>query len=176
LTRITHRREAFLMSALPIDLEAEKIQYDGQWCTRDELAKRIKSMLDGGDFQVTRPSQALEALTATLANLKTVSFRVTPEQEGAISQAAARTGKTPGALIREALGAYLNGASKSATPPPPPAAALQAAGGPPTLTPAGGPPPVIVTEEVSADEAAEAMNLTPKKKEEESIERGWFGR
>jgi len=38
------------MTPQPIDLDAEAIQFEGHWYTRDELARKIKSMLDAGDF------------------------------------------------------------------------------------------------------------------------------
>lgn len=88
---------------LPIDLDSETIQYEGHWYTRDELAKRIKAMLDAGDFAVGRPSQALEQLTHTLSGLRTMAFRVTPEMADALNQLAARQGRGVGAVIREAL-------------------------------------------------------------------------
>lgn len=88
---------------LPIDLDSETIQYEGHWYTRDELAKRIKAMLDAGDFAVGRPSQALEQLTHTLAGLRTMAFRVSPEMADALNQLAARQGRGVGAVIREAL-------------------------------------------------------------------------
>lgn len=190
---------------LPIDLESETIQFDGQWCTRDELARRIKKMLDSGDFAVGKPSQALEQLTATLANLRTLSLRVTPEMGDALSQAAARQGKTVGGVIREAIAGHLG--LKAADPEPTPSAgtrrvtdpeiptAKAAAQAPAPAIPApqavipgpgalktAAPSPAgtadkgaIVTEPASPEEAASAVDLTPKKKEEEAVERRWFG-
>lgn len=95
------------MSQWPIDLDTESIQYDEQWYTRDELARRIKTMLDNGDFAVGKPSQALEQLTLTLSNLRTIAFKITPEMADAVQQAAARQGRTVGGLIREAISDYL---------------------------------------------------------------------
>lgn len=95
------------MSQWAIDLDTESIQYDEQWYTREELARRIKAMLDNGDFAVGRPSQALEQLTLTLANLRTIAFKITPEMADAVQQAAARQGRTVGGLIREAISDYL---------------------------------------------------------------------
>lgn len=95
------------MSQWPIDLDTESIQYDEQWYTREELARRIKAMLDNGDFAVGRPSQALEQLTLTLSNLRTIAFKITPDMADAVQQAAARQGRTVGGLIREAITDYL---------------------------------------------------------------------
>lgn len=102
------------MTPWPIDLDTESIQYDGHWYTRDELARRIKSMLDAGDFAVGKPSQALEQLTVTLSTLRSLSFKITPEMADAVQQAAARQGRTIGGLIREAISDYLGFAAMPA--------------------------------------------------------------
>ncbi len=102
------------MSNWPIDLDTESIQYEGTWYTRDELARRIKSMLDAGDFAVGKPSAALEELTLTLTGLRTVAFKITPDMADAINQAAGRQGRTAGGLIREAISDYLGFASMPA--------------------------------------------------------------
>lgn len=91
------------MNSLPVDIDAETVQLDGQWLTRDALAQRIRAMLDSGDFQVARPSQALEHLNHTLSSVRTLGFRATPELVDALNAATARTGKGMGTLIREAL-------------------------------------------------------------------------
>ncbi len=91
------------MSQLPIDIDAEAVYFDGHWYTRDDLARRIKAMLDGGDFAVTRPSTALEQLTAVIASVRTLAFRATPDMVEAINAGAARAGKSVGAFVRDAL-------------------------------------------------------------------------
>ncbi len=191
----------------PIDLDSESVQFDGHWYTRDDLARRIKSMLDAGDFAVTRPSQALEELTGVLASLRTLAFRALPEMGDALNSAAASQGKTVGAVVREAVAAFLAmpvapGPAKpiplQAKAPEPAAAPTAAASkAPPNLAPAKPvvPEPVtpasalsvpeapsvvvdrsaIVTEEAGQGEGAEAVDLTSKKKEEEAVERRWFG-
>ena len=203
------------MNQLPLDLDTESVQFDGQWYTRDALAQRIKAMLDAGDFAVTRPSQALESLTTTLASLRTIDFRATPELADALSAAATRHGKTVGGVIRNALSSLLGlpanemavhdlpapaWHSLDSEVPPVPVRPLEAATVPSNLTPialtvpavlagpgalkaAGVAPPsvvvdrqVMLAEEVSLEDAAQAVSLTPKKsKEEEAVERRWFG-
>jgi hypothetical protein len=96
------------MSQLPIDLDAEAIQYDGHWCTREDLARRIRQMLDGGDFAVGKISTALEQLTTVLAGLRTLAFRLPPDMADQLNQVAARHGRTLGSLIRESLTVHLN--------------------------------------------------------------------
>jgi hypothetical protein len=117
------------MSQLPIDLDAEAIQFDGHWYTREDLARRIKQMLDSGDFAVGKISQALEQLTTVLASLRTLAFRLPPDMADQLNQVAARHGRTLGSLIRESLSVHLNlkgvnlmegAVSAPVTPPIPP--------------------------------------------------------
>lgn len=207
------------MSQLPIDIDTESVQFEGHWYTREALAARIKGMLDAGDFSVSRPSQALENLTNTLASLRTLAFRATPELADALNSAAARHGKTVGAVIRDAMTSLLGltiadeeapapsarenlptgrrptdpelpAATHRASEVPQAAAAPPSPAVPPHLTPAApvvqaGPgamknaeirQPSVVVEDVSVEDAAGAVDLTSKKtKEEEAVERRWFG-
>ncbi len=126
------------MNQLPIDVDAEAIFLDGTWYTREDLARKIKAMIDAGDFNVARPSAALEALSSTLQQVRTLSFRVTPDLADALNQLATRTGNSVGQLVREAVMQLLTqGAApqealrredtvKSAAPTPPEAQPLQA--------------------------------------------------
>src|SRR5256885_79191 len=92
---------------LPIHLDSEAIQFDGHWYTRDELAKKIRSMLDASDFAVGKPSQALEQLTTTMSSVRTLAFRVTPEMADTLNQLATRHGRSVGAIVRESLALHL---------------------------------------------------------------------
>lgn len=196
--------------AYPLDLDAETISLDGHWYTRDELARRIKTMLDAGDFSVTRPSQALEQLTQTLAALRTIAFRAPPDLADALAARAARLGKTPGGVVREALIAYLGAGDslglatqRALTPQPVPvavqplhvvvAAATAPQGSEEPLQPiplvesvAPSPDshrsdtapivPTVVVDQPVAVAAAQAPDpAQQKKREEEEIERRWFG-
>lgn len=95
------------MSDTPIDVDAEAIFLDGSWYTREDLSRRIKAMLDQGDFNVARPSAALEQLTQTLSTVRTLVFRCTPDLAEGLNQLAARTGHSVGAVIREAVAQML---------------------------------------------------------------------
>lgn len=88
---------------LQIDLDAEAVLFDGHWLTRDDLARRIRTMLDGGDYAVTRQSQALEELTKTVQAVRTITFRATPDLVEALNMFASRAGQSVGALVRETL-------------------------------------------------------------------------
>jgi predicted DNA-binding protein len=118
-----------------IDLDSEAVWLDGAWYTRDELARRIKDMIEQGDFRVSRPSQALERLEAALSQAQLVHVRVPNDLAASLGEAAARLGRPLGHLVREAVAYYLAAAAAygaaqaaqqqggaGAPPPPPPAA------------------------------------------------------
>jgi hypothetical protein len=117
-----------------IDLDAEAILFDGHWYTRDDLARRIKAMLDSGDFNLSRPSQALEQLTQVMASVRTVAFRATPDIVEALNRSAAQQGKTVGNRIRELLVAGL-GTGGHGVVGAEPVAAASPAPPPPTIKP-----------------------------------------
>ena len=86
-----------------IDLDSESVWLDGAWYTRQELARRIKEMIETGDFRVSRPSQALERLEAALAQARVVTVRMPEDLAEAVSDAAGRLGRPVGHLVREAV-------------------------------------------------------------------------
>ena len=109
-----------------IDLDSESVWLDGAWYTRDQLARRIKEMIESGDFRVSRPSQALERLEAALAMAQVVSVRLPADLLEAVSATATRLGRPMGHLVREAVAYYLAAAAAygatQETPPAPAAA------------------------------------------------------
>jgi hypothetical protein len=122
-----------------IDLDSESVWLDGAWYARDELARRIKEMIEAGDFRVARPSQALERLEAALGQAQVVSVRMPAELAEAASSTAARLGRPVGHLVREAIAYYLAAAAaygasqgrpavEAAPPPSPPASPAPAEG------------------------------------------------
>lgn len=104
------------MSQFTIDLDAEAVFLDGAWYTREELARRIKAMLDGGDFKVATPSLALQELTQTIHGVRTLAFRCTPDMADALGQLATRMGQSVGALLREASAQLIAEASTPVRP------------------------------------------------------------
>jgi hypothetical protein len=174
------------MSQLPIDIDAEAVYFDGQWYTRDDMARRIKAMLDQGDFAITRPSQALEQLTQVISSVRTLAFRSTPDLVEAINAGAARAGKSVGAYIRDTLAQSLGLPSSDFGPMPRPAGEAAAANGRASTdpeVPKAGPGalrsshnerlPSVVVDPAVGTEPVELKH--PKKKEEESAtERRWF--
>jgi hypothetical protein len=87
-----------------IDLDSESVWLDGAWYTRQDLARRIKEMIETGDFRVSRPSQALERLEAALAQARVVTVRMPADLADTISATASRLGRPIGHLVREAGG------------------------------------------------------------------------
>jgi predicted DNA-binding protein len=94
-----------------IDLDSESVWLDGAWYTRDDLARRIKEMIEAGDFRVSRPSQALERLEAALGQAQVVAVRMPEDLAQAASATAARLGRPVGHLVREAVAYYLAAAA-----------------------------------------------------------------
>jgi hypothetical protein len=92
----------------PIDLDMEAIQMDGGWHTRDQLISLIKSKLDAHEYCVSKPAEALTQLTSTLAEVRSITLRVTPQVADAVAQAAARRGKPEASIVREALLMYFD--------------------------------------------------------------------
>ena len=95
------------MSQFPIDVDAEAIFLDGGWYTREDLSRRIRAMLDSGDFNVARPSMALQELTQMMQGVRTMAFRAPPELADALTQLATRLGQSVGGVIREAVTQYI---------------------------------------------------------------------
>ena len=99
------------MSQFPIDVDAEAIFLDGAWYTREDLSRRIRAMLDSGDFNVARPSMALQELTQMMVGIRTMAFRATPELADALTALATRLGQSVGGVIREAVTQYITDAN-----------------------------------------------------------------
>lgn len=113
------------MNQFPIDVDAEAIFLDGAWYTREDLSRRIRAMLDSGDFNVARPSMALQELTQLMQGVRTLAFRVQPELGDALTQLATRLGQSVGAVIREAVTQYITDANSEPVQSSPSQAAAQ---------------------------------------------------
>jgi hypothetical protein len=87
-----------------IDLDSESVWLDGAWYARDDLARRIKEMIEAGDFRVARPSPAL-------VQAQVLCVRMPAELAEAAGSTAARLGRPVGHLIREAIAYYLAAAA-----------------------------------------------------------------
>ena len=91
----------------PVDYDAEAVYVDGAWLSRDDLATRIRSLLEQGEYRISRLSTALEQLDVEIAQARVLAFRVAPALAEALEVEAERRGCTPQALLREALVRHL---------------------------------------------------------------------
>jgi predicted transcriptional regulator len=71
-------------------------------------------MLDSGDFNVARPSMALQELTQMMQGVRTLAFRSPPDLADALTQLASRLQQSVGAVIREAVSQYITDANTGA--------------------------------------------------------------
>ncbi len=94
-----------------IDLDTESVWLDGAWYTREDLARRLREMIESGDFRVSRPSQALERLEAALAQARIVTVHMPADLADAVAETATRLGRPIGHLVREAVAYYLAAAA-----------------------------------------------------------------
>lgn len=90
-----------------VDFDAEAVWVDDGWYTRDQLADRIKIMIEGGDYRISRPSAALESLEAALAGGRVLAVRVPPDVAVSYEQIAEAEGRQVPSLLREALAYWL---------------------------------------------------------------------
>jgi hypothetical protein len=149
-----------------VDLDSEQVLFDGTWYSKDDLAHRIKAMVDGGDYRVSRPSAALEALQNALLGLRSLTLRLPAEQADALAAEAARQGLPVGAFARELLIRSLPAAPSAFSSGP--AASV-------AVAPAPLPSPLALTSEVPSPlEVATAIPLTNRRREETDLEKDWF--
>ena len=93
-----------------IDLDSECVWLDDAWLNRDDLVRKIRTMMDSQNFEIGRPSQALESLTRSLANARLLALRISPEMSDALNAAAQHSGRPVGAVAREAISNWLSSA------------------------------------------------------------------
>jgi predicted DNA-binding protein len=100
------------MDSFEIDLDSECVWLDDAWLNREDLVGKIKGMIDSGDYQIARPSGALESLTRSLAQARLLALRVTPEMSEALNAVSQQSGRPVGAIAREAIASWLAGAGE----------------------------------------------------------------
>jgi hypothetical protein len=163
-----------------IDLDAERVLLDGAWYSREDLAHRIKAMVDAGDFKLGRPSAALEALEVALSELTTMTVKLPRGILNALAGAANRSGKSAEGLAREIIQRALAAPASTSVTVATPAQPLQPTAASvepiPLTAPAKLVPGVPVLEAVP-------ITLTPKKPAEPGAaqapgesEQSWFTR
>jgi hypothetical protein len=163
-----------MAESFSIDLDAEKVLLDGAWFGKDDLVQRIKTMVEGGDYKLSRPSAALEALESALGDLTSVTIRLPRGALNALSGAAIRSGKSVEALARELIGRAI------ATPTASVSSSMPAAQAP---TPAPMPLQLTATVKGHGTDPALPIQLTPKKGTDPAPQGSpadgdpnWFGR
>jgi hypothetical protein len=176
-----------------IDLDGEQVLFDGTWYAKDELTRKIKTMVEGGDYRVARPSSALEVLEGAVSNLREIKVRLPIETYEALSAVATRAGRPVGALLREALARLVPG---NVAPGARPATGQIPVSAPTVIhAPVAAPPAPIplstrapsrvnlptANEPATAEEAAGAIPLTAKRRDDSSppatdSEKSWFDR
>lgn len=90
-----------------VDIDSETILLDGAWRTREELVLDIRTMLDAGNYGIARHSAALEALAEAMSDVRRIEFKATSSLTDDLHAAAAKEGRTPDALLRDAVARYL---------------------------------------------------------------------
>lgn len=137
-----------------IDLESEKILFDGAWVTRQDLTEKITAKLASGDHRIGQLGGALEQLAKELEGARSISIKLTGAQFSKLEALGLALGKTAGEAARELFLQSLGGDDAPAITPlaPPPVIAA----------PAFVPP--VATADVTPEEAAVALTMKPKSK------------
>jgi hypothetical protein len=136
-----------------VDIDAQKVNFEGEWMTKDELAEKIRKMIDSQDFRIAAAGNALEFLQKTMANIQEFIVKVGPGDADSLQKHAQKAGLETGVFIRQAILAYL-----AAQPP------LEEGGGGAeigkvSLT-------TITTEPAKPEDETQAVELTEKKGQE----------
>jgi hypothetical protein len=153
-----------------VDLDRETIEFEGKGMGRDDLARAIRQLLDSGNYAIGRHSAALEVLNKALADARSVTFRLPPDLDESLKKAAARVGRSPGALLCDAATQYLSASAPAIAA----VAALRSAEvvAVPPVVPR--PPPAAEAPE-SADATAPRPSATKQEGLPPDVERRWFG-
>jgi hypothetical protein len=93
--------------AYEIDLDRERVFFEGEWLGCQELADKIRRMIDSQDFRIGTAGNALEYLQTCLATAREFSVRLAPQDVVLLERHAQRSGIDTGVFIRQAVQAYL---------------------------------------------------------------------
>ncbi|MBW1811777.1 MAG: hypothetical protein JRJ87_26550 [Deltaproteobacteria bacterium] len=129
-----------------VDIEQEKVQYEGEWIGRQELADKIKKMIDSQDFKIGVVGNALEYLQQAIANAKEFYVKLSQYHAEILEKHAERAGLAVTSFISQAIQAYI------AAQPPLEESPIEN----PQLT-------TITTEPAGPGEEHNAVELTAKK-------------
>jgi hypothetical protein len=151
-----------------VDLDGEQVLFDGTWYSKEDLAQKIRAMVDGGDYRISRPSAALEALQSALQGLRSLTLRLPADYAEALAAEAARQGMPVGAFARELLLRAMSVSNQAASQVPDRMPIQMTAQVSPT--PASAPsafqrPPIEASNDLpTPSEAVGAIPLTPKRR------------
>lgn len=153
-----------------VDLDQETIRFEDEWLGRQQLADKIKSMIDSQNYSISTAGQALEYLERTLSDVRTFKVKLSAADATRVERHAQRSNIALAAFVRQAVQAYLAAqppmaeGDESAAPGPVPisgppeslAAAVDASSNSPMMT-------TITTEPFTPGEEESAVELTDKK-------------
>jgi hypothetical protein len=97
------------MAPFDVDIDQEKVLCEGEWIGKMELVDRIRRMIETGDYRIGAAASALEYLQKTVSEVQEIRVRLLPDDLNRIEQGALQAGMTVGALLRQAVQAYLAG-------------------------------------------------------------------
>ena len=90
-----------------VNIEEEKINYEGEWLGKAELADKIRRMIEAQDFRIGSAGTALEYLQSSLNNARQFTVRLPPEHANTLERLAQRAGIQVSSFIRQAIQAYM---------------------------------------------------------------------
>ncbi len=96
-------------SVLPVDLDRELVQLEGQWLSRGDLASLLQKLLAAQDHRVAGLARAIEQLDQAVRAAETLTVRLPAELAQRLREVASRRSLPVGGVVREAVLAYLVG-------------------------------------------------------------------
>jgi len=90
-----------------LDIDQEKVRYEGEWLGTKELADKIKRMIDSQDFRIATAGSALEYLQKSVADAQEFSLKLAPDDADVLQKHAKRAELEIPAFIRQAVMAYI---------------------------------------------------------------------
>jgi hypothetical protein len=90
-----------------VDIDQERIHFEGEWLGKRELAEKIKRMIDNQDFRVGAVGFALEYLQKAVSNARPFSVTLAPEDADRLETFSKAAGLQPAIFIRQAIQAFL---------------------------------------------------------------------
>ncbi len=91
-----------------IDLQAGKIDHEGEWLAVEDLKSKIQAKMDAGDMKFSNLATALEKLNAALENSKTIETKIViPKSD--YEKLIELGGKDDGTCVYKAVMAFIEG-------------------------------------------------------------------